>query len=53
MVRYLRFILNIHWNDYVTNVEVLQQAGITSIKAMLLKAQLRWGGHASRMEDHH
>ena len=27
-----RSILNIHWSDYVTNVEVLQQAGITSIE---------------------
>jgi len=25
---------------------------IASIEAMLLKAQLRWAGHVSRMEDH-
>ena len=50
--RCLRSILNIHWSDYVTNVEVLQQAGITSIKAMLLKTPLRWAGHVSRMEAH-
>ena len=51
--RCFRCILNIHWSDYVTNVEVLQQAGITSIEAMLLKTQLRWAGHISRMEVHH
>ena len=36
----------------LTNVEVLQQAGVTSIEAMLLKTQLRWAGHVSRMEVH-
>ena len=32
--------------------EVLEQAGIISIEAMLLETQLRWAGHVSRMEDH-
>ncbi|KAI8490993.1 hypothetical protein Bbelb_314120 [Branchiostoma belcheri] len=50
--RCLRSILNIHWSDYVTNVEVLERAGILSIEAMLLKIQLRWAGHVYRMEDH-
>ena len=50
--RCLRTILNIHWSDYVTNVEVLEQAEITSIEAMLMKTQLRWAGHVSRMENH-
>ena len=51
--RCLRSILNIHWSNYVTNVEVLQQAGITSIEAMMLKTQLHRAGHGSRMEVHH
>ncbi|KAI8491005.1 hypothetical protein Bbelb_314240 [Branchiostoma belcheri] len=46
--RCLRSILNIHWSDYVTNVEVLERAGILSIEAMLLKIQLRWAGHVSK-----
>jgi len=50
--RCLRSIFNIHWSDYLTNVEVLEKAGITSIEATLLKIQLRWAGHVSRMEDH-
>ena len=50
--RCLRTILNIIWSDFVTNVEVLEQADIPSIEAMLLKSQLRWAGHVSRMEDH-
>lgn len=50
--RCLRTILSIHWSDYVTNVEVLEQAGLSSVEAMLMRAQLRWAGHVSRMEDH-
>ena len=49
--RCLRAILNIHWSDFVTNIEVLEMAKVTSIEAMLLKTQLRWAGHVSRMED--
>ncbi|KAJ7413818.1 hypothetical protein WISP_88156 [Willisornis vidua] len=51
--RCLCSVLNIHWSDYVTNVSVLEQAGVTSIKAMLIRTQLHWAGHMSRMEDHH
>ena len=50
--RCLRTILNIHWSDFITNVEVLEQAEVSSIEAMILKCQLRWAGHVSRMEDH-
>ena len=50
--RCLRAILNIHWSAFVNNIEVLEMAKVTSIEAMLLKAQLRWAGHVSRMEDH-
>ncbi|XP_072163919.1 uncharacterized protein [Diadema setosum] len=50
--RCLRFILNIHWNDFITNIKVLELAETTSIEATLMKTQLRWAGHVSRMEDH-
>ena len=42
----------IHWSDLITNVEVLEQAEVSSIEAMILKYQLRWAGHVSRLEDH-
>ena len=42
-------ILNIHWCNYVSNVEVLYQAEITSIEAMLLISQLRWSGQVYRI----
>ena len=44
--------LNIHLSDFVTNIEILEMAKVTSIEAMLLKTQLRWAGHVSMVEDH-
>ena len=38
-----------NWSDFVTDIEVLEQAEVTSIEAMFLKTQLRWAGHVSRM----
>lgn len=45
-------ILNIHWSNFVTNIEVLEKAKITNIEAMLLKTLLHRAGHISRMEYH-
>ena len=50
--RCLRTILNVHWTDFVTNIEVLEMAMVTSIEALLLKIQLRWAGHVYMMENH-
>ena len=50
--RCLHSILNIHWSDFVSIIEVFEQAEITSMEAMLLKTLLRWAGHVSLMEDH-
>lgn len=50
--RCLRTILNIHWSDFTTNIEVLEKADTTSIEALLLKSQLRWAGYVARMVDH-
>lgn len=38
--RCLRIILNIHWSEFVTNIEVLEKAKVTSIEALLLKSKL-------------
>ena len=51
-MRSLRAIMGIKWQDRVTNLEVLDRAGLLSIEAMILKAQLRWSGHVIRMEPH-
>ena len=49
--RCLRSILNIKWHDYVSNEGVLEEAQLPSIESILLKKQLRWAGHVTRMED--
>ena len=36
------------WSNHVTNVGVLDQVEITSVKAMLLKSQLRETGYVSK-----
>ncbi|GFS08505.1 hypothetical protein ElyMa_001275600 [Elysia marginata] len=50
--RCLRIILDVHWTDYVSNVAILEQAGLPSIEAMIVKSRLRWVGHVHRMDDH-
>lgn len=50
--RCLWTILNVHMNDLVTNIEMLTNAGTTSIESMLFKIQLRWAGHVSRLAAH-
>ena len=49
-IRSLRSIMDIRWQDKVTNLQVLDRANAVSIKALLLKAQLRWTGHVIRMD---
>ena len=49
--RCLRRILNIKWQDKITNAEVLQRAHCLSMYTMLTKRRLRWLGHVCRMQD--
>ena len=49
--RCLRRILNIKWQDRVTNTEVLQRASLPSMFTLLKQRRLRWLGHVRRMED--
>ena len=50
-LRHLRLILEIKWQDKVTNNEVLERAGIDSLYSLLKQRRLRWLGHVRRMED--
>ena len=50
-LRCLRRLLGITWQDRVTNKDVLAQAGISSMFAMLTQRRLRWLGHVCRMDD--
>ena len=45
----LRSLMRIRWQDKVPDTEVLQRSRITSVSAMVMKAQLRWSGHVVRM----
>lgn len=47
----LRRILNIKWQDKISNVEVLQRAQSVGIESILMKMKLRWAGHLVRMDD--
>ena len=50
-LRCLRLILNITWQDKVTNTEVLTRADLPSMYTLLRKRRLRWLGHVRRMDD--
>ena len=39
-------------NSFNINLDVLENAGITSSESTLMKTQLCWAGHLSRMHDH-
>ncbi len=49
--RHLRQIMHVKWQDKIPNVEILRKADIPRVEATITKAQLRWAGHVSRMED--
>ena len=49
--RCLRRILNIKWQDKITNMEVLRKAKIPSVFSILGNKRLRWLGHVSRMPN--
>ena len=50
-IRCLRRIMNISWQEHITNSEVLRRAGLCGIEAYVRKNQLRWAGHLVRMAD--
>lgn len=46
----LRQILKIPWESHITNIDVLNQASITSVEATITHHRLRWAGHVQRMD---
>ncbi|KAL8597535.1 hypothetical protein ACOMHN_033406 [Nucella lapillus] len=50
-LRCLCKLLDISWEDRVTNQEVSRRADLLGIEAIIMKAQLRWTDHVMRMED--
>ena len=51
MMRHLRAIMKISWQDKVTQIEVLQRDGLPSMEDLLIRKNLRWTGHILRMES--
>ena len=50
-LRCLRCILNICWQDKISDTEVLERAQLLSVITAMRKAQTRWAGHVFRMSD--
>lgn len=50
-LRCLRKICGISWKDRIPNTIVLERCEIEGIEALLIKGQLRWAGHLTRMEE--
>eukprot|EP00106_Octopus_bimaculoides_P008304 XP_014775746.1 PREDICTED: uncharacterized protein LOC106873048 [Octopus bimaculoides] len=48
----LRSILNIKWEDRITNNSVLERSGFLSVEALISDHCLRWSGHVSSMNGH-
>lgn len=44
-------MLNSNWEDRKTIISVVEQAKMTSIKAIALRNQLQWNRHLVRMDD--
>ena len=49
MMRHLRAIMGVTWRDKITNVDILNQAGLPSMEDILIEKGLRWLGHIHRM----
>ena len=49
MVQHLRSIVRITWIDKVTNKEILERTGLSSMEDLLIRKNLRWTGHLMRM----
>ena len=45
-----RQMLNIHWWDHITNVEVLQKTGLSTMREILRNRRLSLFGHVARLD---
>ena len=50
MMRHLRQIMAIQWEDKVINIDVLKRAALPSMADILIEKNLRWLGHVHRMD---
>ena len=50
-LRSIRRVLEISWQDKLTNADVLSRAGLPTMYTLFRQRRLRWLGHVRRMED--
>ena len=46
-------ILNVHWSNFIVNIEILKLTKTTGIEAILQKSHLWWEGQGKGIEDYH
>ena len=51
LARFIAISMEIRWDHFITNDEVLDRAKSTDIEIILLRNRLRWMGHVARMPD--
>ena len=49
MMRHMRSIMKIRWQDKVTNIKILKLAGLPFMEDLLIRKNLHWIGHLLRM----
>ena len=49
MMRDLRSIMKIRWQDKVTHIKVLKRAGLPSMENLIIRKNLHWTGYLLRM----
>ena len=49
--KFLRRVLNIRWDTFTPDTEVLSHAKVDSVESMIMRNQMRWAGHLIRMDD--
>ena len=50
-LRSLRKILNMKWQETVSNCRVIEMAGLTSVTTILSRRRMRWLGHVYRVNN--
>ena len=53
MMIHMRSIMDIKWEDKVTNIKVLKRTELPSMEDIIRKKNFRWTGHLLRMPTNH
>ena len=53
MMRHMRSIMNIKWQDKVSNIKVFKRAGLHSMEDLLIQKNICWTAHLLKMPTDH